>query len=400
MGLLRKAAGTGARGPTKDSSHEEASTGRDRQSSGGRTRDGRGRGGGLLNRTLQALASGQFIGETAAPAAPFPGLEAPRAPVPSGEAFLQADEAAQRITSEVSSLGDGVELPSSLFTALKKNLSILKGALLLYDPARLEYAPWASVGYDQTTLHRLRISLGANETFNALANGKPLIVTEEEKKKFQPFFSSREFSLANRIVLSPFISEETLSGVLLVTSTKQLFKDDEQMLQCLEQVSAAASPLVHKARGKLARPTGVRAVRPAADTAASQITQLVNSLAARGRKLLFASVSIAGFRERILSSHEDLEPFRLTEDVRYFLDCFLADQGSAVTLGADLFLVCLQDFPRANLDLFAHQLGLYLGSLFESDAGTFPAAGVAVKTSRLWPDEGSDVGELLAFLSS
>lgn len=399
MGLLRKAAGAGARDIAGDSSPGVISTGLDGRARDDKARDARARGG-LLSKTLHALSSGRLVGETPAPATPFPVLQSPQPAPGAGETHLQADKTAQRIIAEIGSLGDGVELPSRLFTALKKNLSILKGALLLYDPARLEYAPWASVGYDQTTLHRLRISLGANDTFNALANGKPIIVTaEEEKKKFQAFFSSREFSLATRILLSPFIAEETLSGVLLVTDTKPVFKSDDQMFQCLEQVSAAASPLVHRARGKLARPTGVRAARPAADTAASQITRLVTSPSARGRKLLFASVAVTGFRDNILSSHEDLEPFRLTEDMRYFLDCFLADQGSAVTLASDVFLVCLQDFPQSSLDLFAHQLGLYLGSLFESDQAAVPPAGIALKKSRLWPDEGSDVGELLAFFS-
>ena len=307
----------------------------------------------------------------------------------------------RRILDDCAALSDGVELPSRLFTSLKRNLSIVKGALLLYDPARLEYAPWASCGFDQTTLHRLRISLGANETFNALANGKPLSVTDQEQRNaFQACFSSREFASVARILLCPFIFDDTLAGVLLVTDLKAELENEDQLLECLARVAETASPLVQKARGRLTKGSGAPAARPTAETPEEQISRLLVPPAAGGKRFLFATVSLSAYSERIISSHEDLEPFRLSEDMRYFMDSFLADQGMAVMLSPNLFLVCLREYPQSSIDLFVHQLGLFLGSLFETESTKEAAAGITVVKSRVWPDEGSDVRQLIAFFSS
>ena len=77
----------------------------------------------------------------------------------------------------IASLRGGVELRRAFSRCLTTLLGSAKGALLLYDPVRLVYAPWAVRGYDQTTLHRMRIPLGANNAWNAMANGLPLFLS-------------------------------------------------------------------------------------------------------------------------------------------------------------------------------------------------------------------------------
>ncbi len=390
MGLLRKAARASARTVTKSLSPEASLSGEDAG------------GAGLLRKSLRILASGKILPAAVEPAAKAPAEPAfTPSPAPAAEpAEPGVEEITKRILDDLGSLSDGVEFPSRLFTALKKHLSISKGALLLFDPSRLEYAPWSSCGYDQTTLHRLRIALGANETFNALANGRPLSVTSlEQKGLFQRFFSSREFSTVDRLLFAPFIHEETLAGVLLITELKAPFTGEEKLLACLAQISEETSPHVQKARARISRVEGPPKARRAAESPEEQINRLLTSPAARGKKFLFASLTLAAYCERIASSHEDLDQFRLSEDVRYYLDSFLADLGSAIMLAPNVFLVCLQELPKESLDLFVHQLGLFLGSLFgTSTPGT--TDGIVVTKSRIWPDEGSDVRELVSFLSS
>lgn len=304
------------------------------------------------------------------------------------------------IIEDAKALSNGVELPSRLFTTLRKRLSIAKGALLLYDPVREEYAPWASFGFDQTTLHRMRIPLGANETFNALANGEPLIVTDAgQRAAFQPFFSSREFSNLRQLILSPYIFEDTLVGVLLVTEMRHPFSRPEELLSCLKTVAGDVAPLLQKARGFLMKWNQARANR-APTTPEDQVARILGSPAMRGKRLLFLSLALGPYIRAIAEENEDLDLFRLREDVRSLLDAFLADLGEAIMLPAGALLVSLQGVQRDDIPLFVHQLHYFLDSHFTGSRREEHSSLVQILKSRIWPDEGSDVRELVSFLSS
>lgn len=347
---------------------------------------------GLLSKSLRLLESGPLI--AALPERRGSG----RAPVLDRAARtlpLRAPDMARQILEDTKALSDGVELPSRLFTLLRKRLSITRGALLLYDPVRLEYAPWASHGFDQTTLHRMRIPLGANETFNALANGESIEVTQAARRtEFQRFFSSREFSTLERIVLSPFIVDEILVGVLLAAEIRYPFASSAELLWCLSRVSSGAAPLLQNARGFLARWSQARLGRPPV-APVEQVIRLLASPAARGKTFLLLGIPLDAYVRGIAATHEDIDQFRLREDIRVFLDAFLADLGVAVTLPAGVLLVCLQGIGRDDIDLFLHQLRDFLGQHFFGK----PMDIQAVK-SRIWPDDGTNVQELIAFFSS
>ena len=349
---------------------------------------------GLLKRSLRILSAAPSA--TASPAASSSRaatLEPPRATTTPS---VRLPDLARFVIEDIKAQPDGVELPSLLFTSLRKRLSVAKGALLLYDPLRLEYAPWASFGYDQTTLHRLRIPLGANDTFNALANGSPIEVTQaEQKSTFQRFFSSREFPSIEKIVLSPYIFEDTLVGVLLATDIRHPFADSSQLLSCLSAVAAEAAPLLQKARGFLMKWSQARTARRPV-TPEERIARLLESPSAQGKRFLFLSVALDDYIETIVSAHEDLDPFRLREDITSFLDAFLAYVGVAIQLPAGVLLVCLQEFPRSDIDLFSHQMRAFLALHFSSDA---EVSSIKVAKSRAWPDEGSSVRELISFFS-
>jgi hypothetical protein len=393
MGLLRKAAGAVLVDDT-DGAQRAAPAGQP----GGRSARV-----GLLKRSMQVLAEPpaprpepsvhQLASSTPAPAPTRYAASPPPSPA-------DRETVVRQIIEESKGLPDGVELPSRLFTTLRKRLSIAKGALLLYDPARLEYAPWASYGFDQTTLHRMRIPLGANDTFNALANGQPLLVTEPDHlAAFQRFFSSREFSLLERIYLSPYISDESLVGVLIATEMRHPSLDSAGLMSCLQGVAAEVSPLVQKARRFLMKLNQAKAARPPA-TPEEQVARLLESPAARGRKMLFLSLALGTYVRGIAAAHEDLDLFRLREDVRSLMDAFLADLGTAIMLPAGNLMVGLQDVSRDDIPLFLHQLRYFLDAHF---AGALPpeeAPRIDVLKSRIWPDEGTEPGELVSFLSS
>ena len=390
MGLLRKA-GLAVPGQQEEAAEEPSHR----------------EGGGLLYRSLAARQTtvprptpdphaaqitADILLNTASPQAP-----AETAPAPSPVALVAASSATD-ILSRLRALPDTVELPSLIFGVLKDTLAISRGALLLYDPMRMVYAPWASCGLDQTTLHRLRISLGAVGSFTALANGRPVIVEAGPSlAEYQRYFSSRELASVSRFALAPFIADEKLIGALLVLEAAPPFDEPARLLACLEEVCGTASPAIHRARSETMRPLPAVPGRPGA-TLEEGISRLVSSSQAGTCRYLCFSVSLDTWQRRILEANRYLDPFRLGEDLRYFLGAFAADLGAAFPLPGGVFLFALQGIEPGSLDLLVHQLRTYLSTLFGASNGK--GTEIPVLRSRMYPDDGTDVAGLLSFFTS
>ena len=391
MGLLRKAAGAASVGDTNVSALPAALSSLAEERPKSRAASGPSARLGLLKRSIRALA--------AAPAKRSAEAAVQLSRHPSAESSSES-QLARDLVEESKALSDGVELPSLIFATLRKRLSLVKSALLLYDPVRLEYAPWASHGFDQTTLHRMRIPLGANETFNALANGDPLDLSNpEQRAAFQRFFSSREFALLERLILCPYIFEDTLVGVLLITEAHHPFASTAAFLSCLKDIAADVASLLQMSRGFLTKLSQARATHPPA-TPEEQVRRLLESGRTRGKKMLLLSLNLGAYIREVASGYPDLDLFRLREDVRSLLDAFLADLGVAIMLPAGSLLVCLQSAGRDDIPLFLHQLRYFLSSRFAAAPAQGNSSSIDVLKSRIWPDEGTDIRELISFLSS
>jgi hypothetical protein len=363
------------------------------------------RSGGLLRR-------GARLRESPAPAAEpgLPRLEgpdtafAPAAEPVAGDApvheFRAAARAAAEVVDAIGRLPDGVELPSRLFSIVSAGLAVRKGALLLYDALRLVYAPWASTGYDQTTLSRLRIPLGATTSFNALANGDPLILTDPASlAPYQEYFSSREFSFVTRLIMTPFIAGESLVAVLLLSDLGSSDDTDEDLREAMRAVAAAGSPRVNAARARKLTASGPSAPQAPLSLEA-QASRFLGTPTGAATPALLLALTVEDYSRRVLAEHQHLDPFRLHEDLHYFLGTYVSDMGTALAVRPGRFILALRSLDTGDIDLFVHQLTLYLDGLFGGQDRTDKAAAPRVLKLRAWPADGDDVRSLIDDLAS
>ena len=322
-------------------------------------------------------------------------------PAVPARAGRRLDDVLEEVLTAITSLHGGVELPSRLFTALTTLLGLRKGALLLYDPVRLVYAPWAFLGFDQTTLHRMRIPPGANDAWNALANGRPLSLAGAAAiAPFQQYFSAREAAGVSRLLLVPFIAEEKLIAVLLVSDIDSPFAAEADLMACLARVAEAGTARVHDARAAQMAAADSTAARPEPLSPKDEPTRFITSIGASHATVLLLSLSVEEYSKSVLKAHEHLDPFRLHEDLSYFLRSFLFDIGKVLSVRPGRFIIALPDFEASGLHLFFHQLFLFLQSLFGSNGMQTDAAKPRVVRSASWPTDGADLGSLVESLSS
>ncbi len=305
----------------------------------------------------------------------------------------------ESIISAILAVPPSVELPAKIFAVLKEKLSISKGALLLYDPIRMVYAPWSACGYDTTTLHRMRIPLGASGSFNTTANGKPVVVTGPDGiSAYRDYFSSRELAPIERLILVPFISQDKLSAVLLVTEAAPPFPGEDAFLFSLERIAGAASPSIQKAREERLRGADAGVV-PAASWQ-EELRRFLDSPPFPNKRILFIALSTQEYGRKLLASNPYLDPFRLQEDIRFFLQSFSADLGRAFQIKDDSYLLAVQDMEKKDLDLLLHQLRAFLGALFGGIDGAAFLGESAIRKVRYFPDEGKNPAEIVEFFSA
>jgi hypothetical protein len=294
-------------------------------------------------------------------------------------------------------LPHGIELPAAVFSVIVDRLSLLKAALLLHDPTRGLYAPWASIGYDETTLHRLRISIGVNAGFPSIADGKPALVSDRDGLlPYQSYFSSREYSQIAALLLVPFLHEGKLIGAALVTEFRGPVADAKDLMEILSAVAAETAPMIHAAReeklhalSSVASPEGARGEK--------ELEAYLESSRRKNEKILFFSLSLAGFRKAVMKNAPHIDVFRLREDMRAILNGFLADLGKAVALstGNDQWILAVADGRKTDAPLLVHQLAAHLERVFTGVDASRTMDPSAVRVFA-WPEEGGDAREILS----
>ena len=298
------------------------------------------------------------------------------------------------IKKEISGLQDGIEAPAQLFSILKNNLGFSKAALLLYDPLRMVFAPWASCGYDKTTLHRLRIPLGYNKIFNQVANGDLLILSaKEELAGFKKCFSSREFAILSNIIFAPFIVTEKLIAVLVITNSEPPGTGDDTAL--LSRISAHAAPIIHRAREeKLKDLKQESASSP--ESLQDHVRTLAETCKQQGTPFIIIKISLERVIKSIVHNNPYLDSFRLREDILNLMRSFLADIGSIRNLNQHHLLLLIYAMPEADAELLIYQIGLAFRKFFRELASEQKI--YFNEAYKVFPDDREEVLELLSEL--
>ncbi len=301
----------------------------------------------------------------------------------------------QTIFSSIAGLKDGIEVPARLFSILHKNLYLTKAALLLYDPIRMLFAPWASVGFDKTTLHRLRIPLGYNKAFNRVANGDVLVLSEEQElAEFKQSFSSREFTALTQIIFTPIIFEEKLLAVILITELKDPHMKDISTL--LKEISLRAAPIIFRAREEK-----LKSLKQASfenpEALEDKVQDLAQTCQKKGISLALIKLSLEKLSQAVIRGNAFLDPFRLKEDIAFIIQSLIMDIGNIYNLNKNHVLLLIHGMDETDPELLISHLGLSLKMFFREtvDEGSFNSN----QEVRIFPENGEDVLELLSELT-
>ena len=273
----------------------------------------------------------------------------------------------ERLWTGLGEIEEGIEFPGRLFSLVQEQLQLERAALLLYDPVRMAFAPWAAYGFDETTKHRLRIPLGANDTVSRLASGKVQLLSDPEQlQSFRQFFSFREFSTLSNLLLVPFIHESKFMGLLLSAQS------DQTDLELFETLADRAAGYLYSARErhlegtKRAIPQQPESLREAARAALQPSLE-------KGFSPLMIRINTTSLIESVQKRNPYIDSFRLNQDISRVVLSLFQSLGSVFQVDRERILILVTNnvnpLQEGDSELLLYHLKATLGRLLPELAG-------------------------------
>jgi hypothetical protein len=282
-------------------------------------------------------------------------------------------------------LPESIQLPAHLFSLLVDTLQIGKGAILLPDYEENLFVPWASTGMDATTLHRLRIP---DEDIDAIKARGPsgIIWGQDEVRSFAPYFSRREASQLEQLLLFPLVSGGGVQAVLLLLDTPYFDHHSEFLRLILAAVGEPAAQLVQKQRLRYSD-----VIRHAVVFRAIELPLVTERLADRApRGVHLILLRLADIVSQVATANEHLDPYRVWQDILRIVASLFASTGSVCDLDKNQLLISLHGALEDDLELIVYHIGATIAELLP-EVTDVP---VLRFESREYPADGADLLQL------
>ncbi len=273
---------------------------------------------------------------------------------PEGELATSASDRLEALLTRLGELENGIEAPGRFFALVKEQLKLKRAALLLYDPVRMVFAPWAAHGFDETTNHHLRIPLGANEIMNRLAAGKVFLLSDPDVlRRFQQFFSLREFSTLEHLLLVPFIHENKFMGILLIAELEGELNQSD--LSGFEILAVRTAGLFYQAREKHLE-AAKRGIPEKPESLRESVRDALQSCMAAGAGPLMIGINTANIIEAVKVRNPYIDLFRLREDLARVILSLFQSLGPVFQIDRQRILILVTRTPERDADLLLYHL--------------------------------------------
>jgi len=278
-----------------------------------------------------------------------------------------------------------IQLPSHLFSLMTTSLQIEKGAILLPDYDENLFVPWASTGLDATTLHRLR--LPDSDVATIVGRGPSGVIWEgDDVANLRPYFSRRESSQLEKVLLFAFVTEGDPQAVLMISDTPYFSRQIEFLRLILAAVGEPAARVIRKQRLRY-----MDIIRHAVIFKADELPVVTGKLTERApRSVHLIAMQLSDIVSQVASSNTHIDPYRVWQDLLRIVASLFASSGTVCDLDRNHMLISLHGSLEDDLELIVHHIALTIAKLLPEIDGV-PELRF---TSREYPNDGADLLQL------
>lgn len=276
----------------------------------------------------------------------------------------------------------GIEFPSLLFSHIIKELKITKGALLL-PQEKSAFVPWAEIGFDRTTSRRIRIPESIINTIKNSNSYKIITLKDSQIDLLKEFFSFREYSVTEQVIIIPFMARKEIIAFLLISEGEILQQQTEYIQKIFEQVSFSAGPLLYSKRENIFNK--LKSISGNENDIDNSVNGFIQSN--KSSEFFLLSVSIGEMIELISNKDTNAISFRIKQDIFRLIKTLLAENGEVI-FGNNNSIIILT--KAAEAEMIIHQIGLSLNHFYQISTSDFKPKYLVKK----YPDDGQTAEEL------
>lgn len=291
-----------------------------------------------------------------------------------------------KMIDSLSTITSGLDFSSILFSQLKKELHIYKGALLLPEE-ELHFVPWAETGFDRTTTSRIRIPQNILESIQNDSDYRIIQLTNSDIEVMSDYFSFREFSVTDSLVLAPLFSEKQLVAILFITEGDILLKSDIEKQNLFRTISEKVGPILFSKR------ESIFSKMKELDLKEENTENAINSFIERNCKspFLLLTLSLQNLIDIILKNEKNTVPFRIKQDILRLLQTMLTSKGELISSENNSVILLLKESRVEEAELLIHQIGLSLNYFYKISKNLFKPE----YSLKRYPENGNSAEELL-----
>lgn len=295
----------------------------------------------------------------------------------------------QRIMNTLSSTTSGIDFPSTLFAQIKNEFEITKGALLLPEE-NLHFVPWAETGFDRTTSRRIRIPQTIIEKIHVNNSYKLIELSKSEIEVMSDYFSFREFSVTESVLIAPLYSEKQLVAIVFISQGSIMSESRENKIKLFSALSDKAGPLLFNKRESILNKMEEFGHD---DTKEKIIDGFIGELKDSGFLLL--SIQLSSFIQYIMDNGANSISFRIKQDILRLIKTLVSNKGEVINSENNSVILLLKAGRIEEAELFIHQIGLSLCFFYKITTDNYKPEYTILK----YPDDGGTASELLQTLS-
>lgn len=280
--------------------------------------------------------------------------------------------------SDAKKLRTGFEYSGSLFDLLCRDLFIKKGSLLIPDNEGKTFIPASYLNMDITTTRHLRIERIILETQFHYYN--EIIFSDDSRLKlFKQYFSMREFSALNSLMLVPFYISGTLSAILVIIDP------EKETLEVARAISLNSEKLINKLLN-FRKPFSniVKAEKKDIDINPVLVLQnFIDNNISEDIILLIADMQIKKLKNALIKVLPNTDPFEISNNIVNSIKSLISNSGKLVERSSDQYVLFYKIKSGTTPGLILHQINIAISSFFnltvslpkiEVDIRTFSAS--------------------------
>lgn len=246
---------------------------------------------------------------------------------------------------------DTIEFYPAIFEELVSLFSIEKGALLIKEGNIFSLS--SIVGYDETTKYRLRLS---NEEYKEFEDTGDIEI-------LQKYFSIREFVTTKNIYIIPFINNNIIQGLLLITEYKTELPPE------LEEVKKYAKQLEQLFGGNpLSR---FKDVESQNSDIKEGITSYLQKVKNSENRVIFIKLNLNNLLDKFKESDSLSTTSSIKNSALKMLTSFSKNRGKVFQLyNNDMLLTLLDKQNTTNIMIIQQQINAAFKTIFSNKLGS------------------------------